>query len=70
MDILTNACCYGQVVCPCSILSKLDEQDPNAKPRCHLCGQISSILDLGPKAAILNFEENQKFFRMLGIRVK
>ena len=35
-----------------------------------LWGQIWSILDLWPKAAILNFEKNQNFFRRLVFMIK
>ena len=45
---------------PYQLLSKSDEPDLNAEPKCNLWGQIWSIFDIWPKATILNFEKNQK----------
>ena len=45
-EILAQACFKGQVLCSCQILSKFDEQDSFAEPKCDLWGQIWSILDL------------------------
>jgi hypothetical protein len=48
-EILAQACLKGQVVCSCQILSKSNEQEPNAEPKCNLWGQIWSFLDLWPR---------------------
>ena len=69
-EIRAQACLKGQVVCPCKILSKSDEREPNAEPKCDFCGQIWSILGLWPPAAILDFVLTDKFLRKLVCRVK
>ena len=68
--ILTQAYLKGQVVFPCQNLSKSDEREPNAEPKCDLWGQIWSILDLWPPAAILDFALTDKFVLKLVIGVK
>ena len=42
-EILAQACLKGQVVCPCQVLSKSDERDPNAEPKCDLWGDRGKI---------------------------
>ena len=51
-------------VCPCKILSKSDEREPNAEPK------ILSILDLWSPAIILDFAVNEKFLRRIVWKVK
>ena len=68
--ILAQACLKGQVLCSCQILSKFHERDSNAEPKCDFWGQIWSILDLWPPAAILDFAINEKFSHRLVFRVK
>ena len=63
--ILAQACFKGQVVFPCQILSSSDEREPNAEPKCYLWGQIWSILDFWPLAAILNIAINEKYLLRL-----
>ena len=60
----------GWVVSTCQIWSKSDEPDPNDEPKCDLWGKIWLILDFWPPAAILDFENNEKFFRRLVPSVK
>ena len=63
-------CLYGQEVCSCQVLLKSDEGGPNADPKCDLWGQIWSVLDLRPPAAILDFAINEKFLHRFVCRIK
>ena len=51
-------------------MSKSDEQDRIAESKCDLWGQIWSIMDIWPLAAILDFAINEKFLSRLVLRVK
>ena len=60
-----NICLWGHVVRSWQILSKSDERNLYAEPKCDLRGQIWLIFDLWTPAAILDFRKNRKFFHKL-----